>query len=60
MIPAESAPGAQGSAGPDGNVILEKVSKVEKNRKNIPRGRRSGANGRRWGRMGPPAHGLLL
>lgn len=49
MIPAESAPGAQGSAGPDGNVILEKVSKVEKNGKNIPRGRRSGANGRRWG-----------
>lgn len=56
---AESVPGAQRQqAGRVRHLLLEKVSKVGKNEKNIPRGRKSVVRGERWGLLflgGSPA-----
>ena len=46
---AESTPGAQSRASTVRNFLLEKVSKVERNGKDISRGRKSIGNGKRWG-----------
>lgn len=59
MVLAESAPRVQSRAGRVGNFLLEKVSKVERNGKDIPRGRKSVENGKRRGQVGPPAPGLF-
>ena len=48
VILAGSTPGAQRRAGRVGNFLLEKVSNVERNGMSSPRGRKSGAKGRRW------------
>lgn len=44
-----SAPGAQRRAGRVGTFLLEKMNEVERNGTSSPRGRNSGAKGRRWG-----------
>ena len=49
VVLAGSAPGAQRRAGRVGTFLLEKVNKVERNGTSSPRGRKSGAKGRRWG-----------
>lgn len=49
VVLSGSAPGAQRRAGRVGTFLLEKMNKVERNGTSSPRGRKSGAKGRRWG-----------
>lgn len=56
---AESAPGVHSRAGRAGNFLCGKGSKVERDEKDIPRGRKSKEKGEEVGPRGAPVPGLF-